>query len=85
MTNILDEINDLRSDPTHRAALRIFQLLENNREKFLKKLDPEFFQSIITGFESLAYESPANAVLAEFKERYSRLHQMFEYQVNRSL
>jgi hypothetical protein len=83
MTNILDEIKDLKNDPSHRSALRIFYLLDNNRTKFLEKFDADFIKNMISGFEGLAYESPANAASANFKEQYNKLHQAFEYQLNR--
>lgn len=83
MTNILDEIKDLKADPSHRSALRIFYLLDNNKSKFLEKFDPDVFNNMLSGFESLAYESPANATTSAFKEQYNKLHQTFEYQLNR--
>lgn len=83
MTNVLEEIKDLKNEPTHRSALRIFSLLENNKEKLLKKFEPDFFKAVLTGFENLAYESPANAKGADFREQYNKLYEMFFYRVNR--
>ncbi len=83
MTNVLEEIKDLKNEPTHRSALRIFSLLDNNKEKLLKLFEADFFKALITGFENLAYESPANAKGADFKDQYNKLHEMFIYRANR--
>ncbi|MBA3663617.1 MAG: hypothetical protein H0W61_05350 [Bacteroidetes bacterium] len=83
MNNILEEIKDLKNDVTHRSALRIFNLLDNNRDKLLTRFEPDFFKNLHSGFESLAYGSPANSGSADFKNQYSKLIEMFLYRVNR--
>ena len=83
MNNILEEIKDLKNDPTHRSALRIYNLLDNNKTKFLQKFEADFFSNLLSGFESLAYESPANTTSTDFKDQYHKLHEMFLYRLNR--
>lgn len=83
MTNVLEEIKDLKNEATHRSALRIFNLLENNKEKLSKIFEPDFFKAVLTGFESLAYESPAHSKSADFKDQYNKLYEIFLYRINR--
>ncbi|MCW3078353.1 MAG: hypothetical protein JWO32_2962 [Bacteroidetes bacterium] len=83
MTNIIEEIKDLKNDPTHRSALRIFNLLDNNKEKFLTRFEADFFKNVHSGFEGLAYASPANSGSSDFKNQYNKLFEMFLYRINR--
>lgn len=83
MTNIIEEIKDLKNKPTHKSALRIFSLLENNKEQLLKKFEIDFFKNVLTGFENLAYESPTNSKGDAFKDQYNKLFETFLYRINR--
>jgi hypothetical protein len=82
MNNVLDEINDLKNEPTRRAALRISFLLENNRVFFLKKIDSDFYGFILKQFEHLANESTLINTPA-FKEEYRKLYGMLSYQLDK--
>lgn len=83
MTNIIEEIKELKNEPTHKSALRIYSLLENNKEQLLKKFEPDFFKNVLNGFENLAYESPSNTKGEGFKDQYNKLLETFLYRVNR--
>jgi hypothetical protein len=82
MNNVLDEINDLKNEPTRRAALRIFSLLENNRAFFLKNIDNDFYHFILKQFERLANESTL-VTTSSFKEEYQKLYGMLSYQLDK--
>lgn len=81
MTNILDEINDLKNEANHRAAFRIHALLENNRTWFLKNIDNDFYHFILKQFEGLAGSSTITP--PSFKDEYKRLHGMLTYHLDK--
>jgi hypothetical protein len=82
-SNILDEINDLRAEPTHRSALRIYNLLEHNKDFFVKNFDGDFYKLIYQNFEELANYRPTDAASTEFKEEYNKFYQMLSYRIDK--
>jgi len=83
--NILDEINDLKNDASLRSALRIYTILENNKQFFIKNLDEDFFNLVFKNFEELAYSHSGKYNSPEFKENYSRNYQMLAYRLDKLL
>lgn len=82
---IIDEINNLQSPSKHKAALDIFNLLENNRRLFLEKLDPGDFNSLLSGFETLAYAHPKEYASASYGSDFERLKGSLLYHLNKIL
>ncbi|MCE3226529.1 MAG: hypothetical protein K0S32_1080 [Bacteroidetes bacterium] len=82
-SNILDEINDLRAEPTHRAALRIYNLLEHNKDFFVKSFDDDFYNYIFRNFEALANYRAIDTTTSEFKEEYNKIYQMLSYRIDK--
>lgn len=82
---IIDEINNLKNPSPHKAALDIFNLLENNRALFLEKLDPSDFRAIHAGFEALAYGNPREYASNAYVSDFERLQASLRYQLNKIL
>lgn len=82
---IIDEINKLETPSKHKAALDIFNLLENNRRLFLEKLDPGDFNSLLSGFEALAYAHPKDYASASYGSDFERLKGSLLYHLNKIL
>lgn len=75
--DLIEEITHLENPSRHKIALDIFNLLENNRILFLSKLDEGDFNSLLSGFEQLAYAHPkeyaSDFYTAEFERRKASL------------
>jgi hypothetical protein len=82
---IIDEINKLENPSKHKAALDIFNLLENNRRLFLEKLDPGDFNSMLSGFETLAYAHPKDYATVSYESDFERLKGLLHYHLNKIL
>jgi len=82
---IIDEINNLKTPSTHKAALDIFNLLENNRRLFLEKLDQSDFNSLLSGFETLAYAHPKEYATLSYGSDFERLKGSLQYHLNKIL
>lgn len=82
---IIDEINNLETPSKHKAALDIFNLLENNRRLFLEKLDQSDFNSLLSGFETLAYAHPKDYATAFYATEFDRLKSSLLYHLNKIL
>lgn len=82
---IIDEINHLKSPSKHKAALDIFNLLENNRSLFLDQLDPGDFNALLSGFEALAYSHPRDYATDSYASDFNRLEASLRYHLNKIL
>lgn len=85
LPEIIDEINHLQSPSKHKAALDIFNLLENNRRLFLEKLDHSDFNSLLSDFEALAYAHPKDYGSASYGSDFERLKGSLLYHLNKIL
>jgi hypothetical protein len=82
-SNIIDEINDLKTEPTHRSALRIYNLLEHNKDFFVKSFDEDFYKFIFQNFEGLANYRAADSTSSGFKDEYNKFYQMLSYRIEK--
>lgn len=82
---IIDEISKLESPSRHKAALDIFNLLENNRRLFLEKLDQSDFNGLLSGFETLAYAHPKDYATDAYVSDFERLKGSLLYHLNKIL
>ncbi len=85
LPEIIDEITHLQSPSKHKAALDIFNLLDNNRRLFLEKLDQSDFNSLLSGFEALAYAHPKDYASASYASDFERLKGSLLYHLNKIL
>jgi len=69
---IIDEIAQLKNESTHRSALRIFSLMENNKKLFLEFMDVSDFNYLLSGFEKLSEKKPNDLSSPAGHEEYQR-------------
>ncbi len=80
---LIEEIRELGSDRTHRSALRIYNLLENNRKLFLEKLDQKDLDLVIATFNTIANKSPVEYNTTAYKDDFERSYQTLLFYLNR--
>jgi hypothetical protein len=69
---ITDEIKEFRNEATHKAALRVYNLLENNKKLFIEKIDKDTFEFLTKSFRELSEASAATYNSPGFKRDYSK-------------
>lgn len=83
--DLIEEITHLENPSRHKIALDIFNLLENNRALFLSKLDEGDFNSLLSGFEQLAYAHPKEYTTDSYKSEFERRRASLLYHFNKIL
>lgn len=83
MYKLFEEIKELRNEVTLRSAVRIYSILNDNRDFFCSKMDKDSYSTILKGYESFAYGPPVNAGSKEFKEEYAKLFEALSYHLER--
>jgi hypothetical protein len=69
---IIEEISEYRNSVNHRAALRIYNLLENNKKLFLEYFEPDVFKLLTKNFEELSHANLSDQKSSAFERDYSR-------------
>lgn len=83
LEQIIQEISELRQDRSHRAALRIYNLLENNKKLFLEKIEADYFNYILKNFESVSQASPLEFKNDTFLREYQTYCDSLMFHLNR--
>ncbi len=85
INQIIDEIRTLKTDPSHKSALRISNLLENNKKEFLAVVEAPDFRYLLLGFENLSYKNPQEFKFGECINEYNQLCENFLFHCTRLL
>jgi len=80
---LISEIKELRQQATYKSALRVFQLLDNNKNLFLEKIESDTFRFFLTGFSELSEASAATSQSPSFKREYDKLFETLLFHLNR--
>jgi len=85
INQIIDEIRTLKTEPSHKSALRISNLLENNKKEFLAVVEAQDFRYLLLGFENLSYKNPQEFKFGECINEYNQLCENFLFHCTRLL
>ncbi|HOZ86438.1 MAG TPA: hypothetical protein PL029_01710 [Bacteroidia bacterium] len=80
---IIDEIRQLKAEPTHRSAMRICSLMENNKKLFVEVIDPSDFNYLFSGFENLSFKNHSEISTARGVEEYNKFCENLLFHCNR--
>ena len=80
---VIDEIRDLKKEPSHKSSLRIFSLMENNKKQFSEIMDPVDYLYLLSGFENVSSKSPGEFKFDRCIEEYNQLCENFLFHCNR--
>jgi hypothetical protein len=83
LPQIINEIKDLKDQPTHRSCMIIFGLLEKNRNRFLQNMDPDDYNSVHKLFERLSEASLNEYSSAQYRSDYDRAHNLLLFYLDR--
>jgi hypothetical protein len=83
LDQIIKEIQELRQETSHRSALRIYNLLENNKKLFLEKIDPDYFNFITKNFENVSNVNPLEFTKEGFLREYQTYYESLMFHLNK--
>jgi len=83
LPQIIHEINELKTQPTHRSCLTIFNLLENNKTLFLQKMEADNFNHVYNAFERLSQSLPRDYNTQEYRSDYDKTHGLLMFYLDR--
>lgn len=80
---IIDEIKALKNEPTHKSVMEICRMLENNKHRFLEKLDEENFIQVFSNFENLSQSRATDYGTSGYIREYQTAHHLFSFYFDR--
>lgn len=80
---LIEEIKELKNDVSHRAALRVFSLLENNRKLFLEKMDAADFNYLLKCFEEISNSNTKDYGTAAYKNEYLKQFELLLFHMDK--
>ncbi|HEY1039150.1 MAG TPA: hypothetical protein VGF30_07075 [Bacteroidia bacterium] len=72
ISSLADQLKELKSETNHRATLKVYNLLENNKKTFLQYLEEDSFIMLLKNFENLANENPREHSGENYKSEYKK-------------
>ena len=85
LPELIDEIKTLRRFPSHKSTMDICRMLENNRKKFLEKMDSGDFNMVLSNFENLSNSKPTEYDSESYVRAYEQAHSIMSFYLDRIL
>jgi hypothetical protein len=82
IAQLIEEIKELK-EANNRSTLQLYNLLENNKQLFLSKLDPVDFRIILKNFEQLSETHPKEYGTPSYKSEFQRAYELLSFHLNR--
>lgn len=73
----------MKTEKSHRSALRIQSILEGNPDLFIKQFDAQLYKQFLDGFSSLANYRPSEYKSASYLNEYAKQYESLAYYLNR--
>jgi len=70
--DLIGELNELRRGNPRKSSIDIYNLLENNRNLFLQKMDHDNFHHLHKSFEALSNAHSNEYHSASFKDEFQK-------------
>lgn len=83
LLQIISEIKELKSEPTHKSTMDICRVLQNNRQLFMQKIDEDSFRHLLSNFERLSESSPMEYGTSSYIREYEQAHSVLSFYVDR--
>lgn len=83
MNKLFDEILSLKEERTHRSALRIQAILNDNPELFINALGKDLYRDFNSGFDLIAGSRSGYFSTEQFKTDYAKQLESICYYLNR--
>lgn len=83
INDVILEIKNYSNTSIHKSALDIYKLLEGNRDMFLKKMNADNFNHLLTSFEKLCYENPKEYNTSGYAREYQSQYDLLLFYLDR--
>lgn len=83
MNKLFDEILSLKDERTHRSALRIQSILNDNPELFTSTFGPDLYRDFSSGFDLIAGSRAGYFGTEQFKSDFGKQIESLSYYLNR--
>ena len=83
LNEIIEEIRRLRTSPSHRSTMDICRMLENNKRKFLEKLDEDNFDMLLSNFSKLSDAKSTDYDSTGYTREYEQAHSILSFYLDR--
>jgi len=83
LTDLIEEIKNLKSFPSHKSTMDICRMLGNNRRLFVQKIDEENFNSVLSNFENLSNARPIEYNTSSYNRDYEQAHSLLTFYFDR--
>jgi hypothetical protein len=83
INDVILEIKNYKNTSIHKSALDIYKLLEGNNDVFLKKMNPDNFNHLLTNFKNLTYASPKDYQTSGYARDYQTHYDLLLFYLDR--
>lgn len=83
INDIILEIKNYKNNSIHKTSLDIYNLLENNKNVFIDKMDRDNFNHLLTSFENLSYANPKEYNTSGYKREYQTQYDLLLFYLDR--
>jgi hypothetical protein len=83
INDVILEIKNYKNSSVHKSALDIYKLLEGNRDMFLKTMNADNFNHLLTSFEKLCYENPKEYNTTSYAREYQLQYDLLLFYLDR--
>ena len=79
LQHLINEIQEISNNTPRKAALDIYNILENNKKLFVDCMDADTFAQILKSFEKMAYASATDFISASYEYEFSRTYNLLDF------
>ena len=83
LEQMIDEIKGLKNEANHRSALRILNLIQNNKKLFLEGVDSDYLELAISNYESLCDTPSKEYHTPGYIRDYQKYYESLMFHLNR--
>ena len=80
---LINEINELKNELSHRTGIQIHKILEGNQKLFLEHIDKDSFTPIFNSFERLADANAREFMSPDYKREFQLSADLLSFYLNR--
>lgn len=83
LSNLINEIKNPNSSNAHKQALDIYNMLNNNRAKFIENIDKDTYNLLLKSFEKLSEARAVEYNSSSYKDEFNRSYHLLLFYLDR--
>ncbi len=80
---LINEIFEMKGDVSHKCALRIYNLLENNKKLFGEKMEADNLALLLKNFEAISYGNPTEYNSSGYQRDFEKNYESLSFYLNK--